>query len=209
MKYGFFPKTVWKLFEKSYKKQLKKELHEPKRGSVMKAAKKRYKEIVDTIDEFDKGDRFLFNTLSCAMLASILLSVSNHYTVSEITSFYSKTMNIKTVRKSAKKTKVFTSKGREKLKLQAKNSELSENPYATVFEIEDGENLNEYTASFKSCGICHLMKELNLEDYIPAICSFEYDMAMMEKTELIRQTTLASGGSCCDCHYIHNGKLKK
>lgn len=47
MRYGFFPKTMWKLFNGNFKKQLKKELHEPKVGYVMKNAKKRYKEIVE------------------------------------------------------------------------------------------------------------------------------------------------------------------
>ena len=69
MRYGFFPKTMWKLFNGSFKRQLKKELHEPKVGTVMKNAKKRYKEIVESIQEFDKGDRFLFNILSCAFFS--------------------------------------------------------------------------------------------------------------------------------------------
>lgn len=209
MRYGFFPKTMWKLFNGNFKKQLKKELHEPKVGYVMKNAKKRYKEIVESIQEFDKGDRFLFNILSCAMLSSVLLSVTNHYAVSEITSYYSKAMNTKMLRKTIKKSTAYTAKGREILKNQAKNSELQSNPYSWVFEIQDGENLNEYTATFKTCGICHLMKELNLEEYIPAMCAFDYDMAKLNNTEFSRQYTLASGGPYCDCHYKHNGKIKK
>ena len=74
----------------------------------MKNAKKRYKEIVESIQEFDKGDRFLFNILSCAMLSSVLLSVTNHYTVSEITSYYSKAMNTKMLRKTVKKSTAYT-----------------------------------------------------------------------------------------------------
>lgn len=118
-------------------------------------------------------------------------------------------MNTKMLRKTVKKSTAYTAKGREILKNQAKNSELQSNPYSWVFEIQDGENLNEYTATFKTCGICHLMKELNLEEYIPAMCAFDYDMAKLNNTEFSRQYTLASGGPYCDCHYKHNGKIKK
>lgn len=52
------------------------------------------------------------------------------------------------------------------------------------------------------------MKELNLEEYIPAMCAFDYDMAKLNNTEFSRQYTLASGGPYCDCHYKHNGKIK-
>ena len=60
MRYGFFPKTIWKLFNGSFKRQLKKELHEPKVGTVMKNAKKRYKEIVESIQEFEIDSCLIF-----------------------------------------------------------------------------------------------------------------------------------------------------
>lgn len=133
----------------------------------------------------------------------------NSIELNKVTSYYSKAMNTKMLRKTVKKSTAYTAKGREILKNQAKNSELQSNPYSWVFEIQDGENLNEYTATFKTCGICHLMKELNLEEYIPAMCAFDYDMAKLNNTEFSRQYTLASGGPYCDCHYKHNGKIKK
>lgn len=194
------------MFEKSYRKQLKLELHEPKAGSVMKKASKSYKTIIEKLPEFDKDDRFLLNILSCAMLSSVLLSVTNHYTVEEITSYYSKSMSTKVMKKAAKKSNVYTIKGRELLKKQAEASATKDNPYSWVFEVEDGEDINEYTATFKTCGICRLMTELGLEEYIPAMCAFDYDMAKMNNTEFTREYTLASGGPYCDCHYKHLGK---
>ena len=200
---------MWKTFKKSYKKQLKVILEEPGAGDVMSRAKIKYREIVESIDEFNKEDRFLFNILSCAMLSAVILNLSREYNVSQISTFYCSAMNTKIMRKAAKKSNVYTSQGRALLKKQAKNSELQSNPYSWVFEVEDGKDLNEYTATFKSCGICHLMNQLGIGQYIPAMCAFDYEMAKMNNTEFVRGYTLASGGPYCDCHYKHNGKLRK
>ena len=77
MKYGFMPKLMWAAYKGTFKKQLTKTLGEDSPNGVMKLAHRKYKEILFGIDEFEKGDRFLINILSCAMLSSILLSVKN------------------------------------------------------------------------------------------------------------------------------------
>ena len=77
MKYGFMPKLMWAAYKGTFKKQLTKTLREDSPNEVMKLAHKKYKEILFGVDEFEKGDRFLINILSCAMLSSVLLSVKN------------------------------------------------------------------------------------------------------------------------------------
>lgn len=71
------------------------------------------------------------------------------------------------------------------------------------FVIEDGATPTDYTATFSACGICCLMKKLGIEEVTPAMCRYDYDMAQMSGTVFTRKFTLASGGSCCDCHYHH------
>ena len=106
---------------------------------------------------------------------------------------------------ASKKSKAYTEKGRAKLKEQAKQSESNTNPYSWKFSVEDGETLNQYTAYFYTCGICYLMTKLGLAEYIPAMCTLDYDMAALNNTEFTREYTLASGGKYCDCHYNHKG----
>ncbi len=50
------------------------------------------------------------------------------------------------------------------------------------------------------------MIKLGLKEYIPAICSLDYDMASLNKTKFTRKYALAQGGPYCDCHYEHNAK---
>ena len=197
---------MWTVYKGTFKKQLTETLREESPGEVMKSAHKKYKEILADVDEFEKGDRFLINILSCAMLSSVLLSVKNKYTVEEVRVYYRKAMCDNFITKSAAtKSKSYTEKGRAKLKEQAKKSEKNTNPYSWKFTVEDGETINQYTATFYTCGICYLMTKLGLKEYIPAMCTLDYDMAAMNNTAFTREYTLAGGGKYCDCHYDHKG----
>ena len=198
---------MWACYKGTFKKQLSETLREENPREVMKSARKKYKEILSDVDEFDKGDRFLINILSCAMLSAVLLSVKNKYTLEEVKTYYRKAMCENFLTKAAsKKSKSYTQKGREKLKEHAKKSESNTNPYSWKFTVEDGKTLNQYTVYFYTCGICYLMRKLGLEAYIPAMCALDYDMAALNNTVFTREYTLAGGGKYCDCRYDHKDK---
>ena len=58
------------------------------------------------------------------------------------------------------------------------------------YSVEDGKTINQYTAYFYTCGICRLMTELGLKEYIPAMCTLDYDMAehgVHERTDISRR----------------------
>lgn len=206
MKYGLIPKMMWTGYKGTFKKHLTQTLSEPDPDGVMKSAHKKYKEILADVTEFEKGDRFIINITSCALLSAVLLSLSKKYTTEEIRLYYRNAMCDNFLTKSAsRKSKSYTASGREKLKAQAKQSESNANPYSWKFSVEDGETLNQYTAYFYTCGICYLMTKLGLAEYIPAMCRLDYDMAELNNTEFTREYTLAGGGPYCDCHYNHKG----
>lgn len=204
MKYSFMPKLMWAVYKGTFQKQLNETFREEDPKKIMRDARKKYKEILAGVDDFAKGDRFLTNILSCAMLSAILLSVKNKYDLEEVRIYYRKAMCENFLTKVAsKKSKPYTKKGREKLKEQAKKSEKNTNPYSWKFSVEDGRTLNQYSAYFYTCGICSLMAKLGLKEYIPAMCTLDYDMATMNNTIFTRECTLAEGDKYCDCHYDH------
>ena len=204
MKYGFMPKLMWACYKGTFKKQLFETFREENPSAVMKFAHKKYKEILAGVNEFEKGDRFIINILSCAMLSAVLLSVKKKYTKEEVRVYYRKAMCENFITKAASKTsRSYTPKGRAKLKVQAEKSQSNTNPYSWKFTVEDGKTLNQYTAYFTTCGICYLMTKLGLKEYIPAMCTLDYDMAAMNNTVFTREYTLAGGGKYCDCHYDH------
>lgn len=206
MKYGFMPKAMWEVFRKSFKRAIGEILPDEDAAAVMKRAKKEYKKILADVDEFDKDSPFVFNIYSCAMLSAVLLNLENKYDVETVRRYYSKAMDNKIMRSHAKHSKAYTVKGREKIKKVAEDSLLRNNPYDWKLTVEDGETINEYTATFLTCGICYLMNKLGLGEYIPAMCAYDYDMAAMNNTEFYREYTLASGGKYCDCHYKHKAQ---
>lgn len=52
-----------------------------------------------------------------------------------------------------------------KLKQSAERSRTrTPNPYSRVFDYTPGPDTNSYTATFYTCGLCHLLKSLGIEE---------------------------------------------
>lgn len=207
MKYSVMQKAMWAVYSGTFEKGLSTDLNESNPKGVMKRAKAKYKDILKGLPEFDKGDRFLVNILSCAMVAAVLLNVEKKYDVEQVRVYYRNAMcENKMTKLFATRDTAYTQKGRDKLKRQAKDSENRTNPYSWKFTVEDGKTMNQYTATFYTCGICKLMNDYGLSEYTPALCTLDYDMAAMNNTVFTREYTIAGGGKFCDCHYNHKSK---
>ena len=203
MRYGFIQRLMWTGFKGTFRKQLSKSFDERNPAEVIKNASKKYRKILSGVDEFEKGDHFLMNILSCAMLSVVLLLTKKIFPGRSPRLLPQGDVRKLSDESSRQKSRAYTAKGRELLKSQAKESEKNTNPYSWKFSVEDGETLNQYTATFHICGVCFLMTKLGLKEYIPAMCSLDYDMAALNNTEFSREFTLAGGGKYCDCHYNH------
>jgi hypothetical protein len=80
------------------------------------------------------------------------------------------------------------------------------NPYSWNMEYLPYPDGSGYEARFTACGICALMKELGLFNLVPAMCRLDYTMSEAGgASEFVREYTLASGGSYCDCGYKKKG----
>lgn len=198
------PKLMWTAFKGTFEKALFSELNVRDPKKVMKSVHEDYKRILSEVDEFDPGNRFMVNILSCSMLTAVLMNLTFQPTVEQVRNYYRQAMSGNFfMQYAAKHSKSYTVKGREALKAAAARSQETTNPYDWRFTVEDGETIHQYTATFYTCGICHLMTKWGFAEYIPAMCTFDYDMAAMNNTEFTREFTLAGGGPYCDCHYNH------
>lgn len=113
------------------------------------------------------------------MLSAVLLCTEKRYDVETVRIYYKTAMDNKIMRKAAASERNYTEKGRARLKAFAEKSQGITNPYDWKFAVEDGGTINQYTATFYTCGIYTLMNQLGLSEYIPAMCAFDYDMAEM------------------------------
>lgn len=60
--------------------------------SISVEAKLRYKQIVAGLPEFERGDRFKMNIVSCALLAAFVLSMPERPNVERLTEYYAGAM---------------------------------------------------------------------------------------------------------------------
>ena len=204
MKIGLMPQTMWLCFRSSFARELNRMSKDNPR-EVMAKARKRYKEIITTIPEFEKGDPLLINILSAAMLSSVYLELAEKPNLEQVTDFYHHAMtNNKVMKWFLKRGSKYTPKAQEKLKRQGEESvrRSEKNPYTWCFRYEAGTNINNYSAVFTYCGILHLLQVLNIPEICPAMCTYDYDMAELSGSKFTRKYTLASGGPCCDCHWM-------
>ena len=200
------PWGMWLLFRRSFQKQLNDALgiDKPSAKRIARMAKKKYREIIASLPEFEKGDRFKMNIASCAMLAAFLLNLPERPPVEAMTVFYRDAMMIGPMRWFCwmDGRRKFSEKDIEGMKATAALNAADRNPFSwnmTLHLYPDGSG---YEARFTRCGICTLMKKLGLFDYVPAMCRLDYAMSEAGgASDFIRKYTLASGGPYCDCGY--------
>ena len=94
MKYMGMPLGMWLLYRKSFREHLVSVLGFPPREAekIAEKAKPRYREIIEKLPEFEKGDRFKMNIVNCALLCAFVLSMAERPSVEELTAFYASAM---------------------------------------------------------------------------------------------------------------------
>ena len=210
MKYAGMPMGMWVLFAGSFQKQLTAVLgyDAATAKAITKKAKPQYRQIIRRLPEFEKADRFKMNLVNCAMIGAFVLSMPQRPEVDRLTDYYAKAMMTAPMqwfcRKSGKSK--FTEKDIATMKATAALKAADRNPYSWNMEFYEYPDGSGYEGRFTKCGICVLMKELGLYDLTPALCRLDYTMSEAGGvTEFVRQYTLASGGSYCDCGYKKKG----
>ncbi|MCR5447838.1 MAG: L-2-amino-thiazoline-4-carboxylic acid hydrolase [Solobacterium sp.] len=210
MKYTGMPLGMWILFERSFREHLSSVYGYDTEAaeSITGKAKLKYQEIIRRLPEFEKKDRFKMNIVSCAMLSAFLLSLPQKPSVEKTTEYYRKSMMTEPMkwfcRKSGKKK--FSKKDIQGMRDTAALRAADRNRYSWNMDFRPYEDESGYEARFSRCGICTLMRELGLFEYVPAMCSLDYTMSEAGGTsEFVREYTLASGGPYCDCGYKRKG----
>ena len=181
MKYVPMQTGMWAVFAGSFRKNLEAvfDLDPKTAGVVTAAAKKQYRRILRELPDFEKGDRFLMNIVSCAMLAAFILSMPERPDVERLREYYERSIMTPAMRVYCRKSgnRTYTQEYRDGMKFTAQFRAADRNPYSwnmDYFEYPDGSG---FEARFTACGICQLMKKLGLFDLTPALCHLDYAMA--------------------------------
>ncbi len=210
MKYAGMPMGMWLLFAGSFRDHLSSVFgyDTETAKAVTKKAKTEYKKIISHLPEFEKKDRFKMNIVNCAMLCAFLTELPEKPALEATERYYRESMMTAPMkgfcRMSGKKK--FSEKYIRGLIDSAAFRAADRNPYSWNMEFIPYEDGSGYEARFSKCGICTLMKEQGLSEFVPAMCRLDYTMSEAGGTsEFVREYTLASGGPYCDCGYIRKG----
>ncbi|MBP3217338.1 MAG: L-2-amino-thiazoline-4-carboxylic acid hydrolase [Lachnospiraceae bacterium] len=206
MKYTGMPAGMWLLFSQSFRRNLTSVLHydQAVAKEITRKAHQKYKEIIASVPEFEKGDRFKMNLVNCAMLSSFILNMPKRPTVEQATIYYRESMMTGAMKAFCRMSgkKKFSDKDLEGMKKTQALRAADRNPYSWNMDYLPYEDGSGYEARFTACGICVLMKRLGLYDLVPAMCRLDYTMSEAGGvSHFVREYTLASGGPYCDCGY--------
>ena len=94
MKYTGMPLGMWLLFQRSFQEQLTSTCGIDRKAAagITAKAKGKYQEISASLPDFEKGDRFKMNIVSCAMLSAFLLCMPERPGVERTTVYYREAM---------------------------------------------------------------------------------------------------------------------
>jgi len=206
MKYSGLPAGMWMLLKGSFEKNLINAfgLTKDEAKKVRLKAKPKYRSIIEALPEFEKEDRFKTNIVNCAMLISFLTYLPQKPELNDVTRYYEDAMTTPVMKKFCRKSgkNKFTEKDIASNKATAKLKAADRNPYSWNMDYIPYEDGSGYEARFFSCGICVLMKEYGLFEYVPAMCHLDYVMSELGgASKFVREYTIASGGPYCDCGY--------
>ena len=81
------PAGMWALFAGSFRSKLTDVLGYGRTAAeeITKKAHGKYRELIGKLPDFEKGDRFQMNIVSCAMLAAFVLNMPKRPNVDELT----------------------------------------------------------------------------------------------------------------------------
>lgn len=206
MKYAGMPMGMWMIFHKSFQRNLTEVLKydEEESRKITALAKKKYRELIERLPEFEKADRFKMNIVNCAMLSAFFLNMPTQPELSDATKYYKKSMMTGMMQRFCRMSgkKKYSESDIKAMKDTAKLKAGDRNPYSwnmDFYEYEDGSG---YEARFTSCGSADLWRVGALPS--PDTCEVPsglYNERSSGVTDFVREYTLASGGPYCDCGY--------
>ena len=206
MRYLGIPLGLWALFAGSFRRGLRTELglDAASARTVTSRAGGRYRRIVARLPDFERGDRFAVNLVSCAMLGAFVLELPERPGSEALTAYYAKAMMTPAMRWYCRRSgkDKFTPRDIAAMRAAAALRAADRNPYSWNMDFVEDPDGSGYEARFTHCGICVLMEELGLCDLTPALCRLDYTMSEAGGTsDFVRRYTLAEGGPYCDCGY--------
>ena len=154
------------------------------------------------LPEYGEGDVLKLNLAQAVMLGAICETCEPKPDIDTLTRFYHDFLTHSPIlrKKMAKRDMLSPSEVRRQADIGRK-SQGAAHPFTWQFAVEV-EDTDRFTATFFRCGIYDYLKSRGMAHIVPAMCAIDYTMGEISNHLFLRDSTLATGGAVCDCHYV-------
>ena len=201
MKEGFVISASWKLLKGSMLATLPiLGVEDPR--AFYKKAWAIYRREMESLPEYGEGDVLKLNLAQAVMLGAIYEACDPKPDIVTLTRFYHEFLTHPAVlRKMMGRRDMLAPREVQRQVDIGKRSQRATHPYTWQFSVEV-EDADRFTATFTRCGIYDYLRSRGMAHIVPAMCAIDYDMGEISNHLFLRNSTLATGGAVCDCHYV-------
>lgn len=161
-----------------------------------------YRREMARLPEYGEGDVLKLNLAQAVMLGAIYETCDPKPDIDTLTKFYHDFLTHSRLlrKKMAKRDMLALAEVQRQVGI-GKKSQGATHPFTWQFTVEV-EDADRFTATFTRCGIYDYLKSRGMAHIVPAMCAIDYDMGEISNHLFLRNSTLATGGAVCDCHYV-------
>lgn len=161
-----------------------------------------YRREMESLPEYVEGDVLKLNLAQAVMLGAIYETCDPKPDIDTLTRFYHDfLMHPRILRKKMARRDMLAPKEVRRQVDIGKRSQRASHPFTWQFTVEV-EDEDRFTATFTRCGIYDYLKSRGMAHIVPAMCAIDYSMGEISNHLFLRNSTLATGGDVCDCHYV-------
>ena len=201
MKEGFVISASWKFLKGSMLATLPiLGVEDPR--AFYKEAQAIYRREMAKLPEYGEGDVLKLNLAQAVMLGAIYEACDPKPDIDTLTRFYHDFLTHSNLlcKKMAKRDMLAPAEVQRQVDI-GKKSQGATHPFTWQFTV-DVQDEDRFTATFTRCGIYDYLKSRGMAHIVPAMCAIDFDMGEISNHLFLRDSTLATGGAVCDCHYV-------
>lgn len=170
--------------------------------TLWKESKKIYRREMNKLPEYGSNDILKINLAHAVMLSSVYEVCNPKPNIDALTQFYREFFLRQRIVIAALKRMDMLKPSEVKRQIAiGEKSQKASHPFTWQFKVQV-EDENRYTAIFTRCGIYDYLNSRGMAHIAPAMCAIDYLFGECSNHWFLRESTIATGGEVCDCHYV-------
>lgn len=194
---------LWSIFTGRMKKGLVKYWPKDRIGELLERAKPIYKDLLSKVSGISDSNPMGSNITMSFIIVAIWLASEKRIKPEEMSDVMNIALDFRLMKAYYGTIDMNTEKGILKFeKMMRKNDDWAKkHPEDTEnwdFNFDATKHKDGFYYHFTKCPIAEFCKKYGLEEINPVLCNIDYTTMSMMHSRLIREQTIASGGSMCD-----------